>query len=140
MQHGLLKWRGCFDILIQLESSMTRAMNFREWTFKFCCNNMASKMFQHQFKTHRQMLCVVVGNNLQTLLHSNPPANLNDARTMVEYCLATASYLLHCAASRALGVSPGAVVFYHDMLIDVPYVANLLLLCEKRQAVIDDNL
>jgi hypothetical protein len=82
----------------------------------------------------------VVGNILQTLLHSNPPANLNDARTIVEYCLATASYLLHCAANRALGVLPAAVVFHHDMLIDVPYVANLLLLHEKRQAVIDDNL
>jgi hypothetical protein len=31
-------------------------------------------------------------------------------------------------------------VFHCDMLIDVPYVANLLLLREKRQAVIDDNL
>jgi hypothetical protein len=60
---------------------------------------------------------------------------------MVEYCfLATASYSLCCAANRALGVSPGAVVFHCDMLIDVPYVANLLLLREKRQAVIDDNL
>jgi hypothetical protein len=59
---------------------------------------------------------------------------------MVEYCLATASYSLRCAANRALGVSPGAVVFHRDMLIDVPYVANLLLLCEKRQAVIDDNI
>jgi hypothetical protein len=83
----------------------------------------------------------VVGNILRTLLHSNPPANLNDVRTMVEYCLATASYSLCCAANRALGVSPGAVVFHRDMLIDVPYVAkNLLLLREKRQAVIDDNL
>jgi transposase InsO family protein len=83
----------------------------------------------------------VVGNILRTLLHSNPPANLNeDARTMVEYCLATASYLLRCAANRALGVSPGALVFHRDMLIDVPYVANLLLLREKKQAVIDDNL
>jgi hypothetical protein len=82
----------------------------------------------------------VVGNILQTLLHSNPPTNLNDARTMVKYCLATASYSLRCVANRALGVLLGAVVFHRDMLIDVPYVANLLLLREKRQAVIDDNL
>jgi hypothetical protein len=83
----------------------------------------------------------VMGNILRTLLHSNPPANLNDVRTMVEYCLANASYSLCCSANRALGVSPGAVVFHRDMLIDVPYVANLLLLLhEKTQAVIDDNL
>jgi hypothetical protein len=31
-------------------------------------------------------------------------------------------------------------VFHRNMLIDVPYVANLLLLREKRQAVIDYNL
>jgi hypothetical protein len=58
MQHGPLRWLGYSTILVQSESSMTRAMNFRAWTFKSYYNNMALKMFQHQFEIHKQMLCV----------------------------------------------------------------------------------
>jgi hypothetical protein len=138
---------GYSAILVQSESSMTRAMNFRAWTFKPALlqqygivEDVPTSVQNPQANAVCEQMHQVVGNILQTLFYSNPPANLNDVRTMVEYCLATTSYSLCCAANRALGVSPGAVVFHRDMSIDVPYVANLLVLCEKRHAVIDDNL
>ena len=58
----------------------------------------------------------------------------------MDYALATAQHALRATVHRTLGVSPGAIVFHRDMMIDVPYVANFLLLRDKRQALIDYNL
>jgi transposase InsO family protein len=82
----------------------------------------------------------VVGNVLRTLLHTNPPQNMNDAEALVDYALATASHALRSTVHRTMGVSPGSLVFHRDMFIDIPYVADLLLLRDKRQALIDYNL
>jgi transposase InsO family protein len=118
-----------------------QGMDFQILLQQYVIEDVPTSVQNPQANAVCEQMHQVVGNILRTLLHSNPPANLIDVRTMVEYCLATASYSLHCTANRALGVSPGAVVFHRDMLIDGPYVANLLLLLrEKRQAVIDDNL
>jgi len=82
----------------------------------------------------------VVGNILRTLFHVNPPQNMGDARATTDYALSLASHALRSAVHRTLGLSPGAIVFRRDMLMDVPYVANFLLLRDKRQALIDYNL
>ena len=37
-------------------------------------------------------------------------------------------------------MSPGALVFHRDMLMDIPFMADLLLLCKKCQTLIDYNL
>jgi hypothetical protein len=39
-----------------------------------------------------------------------------------------------------VGLSPGAIVFARDMLLDISFVADLIQLCDKRQALIDHNL
>ena len=36
--------------------------------------------------------------------------------------------------------SPGALVYNRDMLLDIPLVANLELIQERRQQLVDDNL
>ena len=82
----------------------------------------------------------VVGNILRTLFNSNPPQNQGQADKVFDYALSLASYSLRTTYHRTLGISPGALVFHRDMIMDVPFVANLLLLHDKRQAVIDYNL
>jgi hypothetical protein len=82
----------------------------------------------------------VVGNVLRTILYGHQPQNVADANALVDYALATSSYALRSSSHRSLGASPGAVTFHRDMLIDVPYVANMLLLRDKRQTLIDYNL
>ena len=82
----------------------------------------------------------VVGNLLRTLLYSNPTNNMADANAVMDYALATASYAMRTTVHRTLGVSPGALVFHRDMILDLPFVADLLLLRDKRQALIDYNL
>ena len=82
----------------------------------------------------------VVGNVLRTLLNLHPPQTHHVASQAVDYALATASHALRSTIHRTLGTSPGALVFHRDMFIDLPYMADLLLLREKRQALIDYNL
>ena len=82
----------------------------------------------------------VVGNILRTLLHIHPPQDHHVAAQAVDYALATASHALRSTIHRTLGTSPGALVFHRDMFIDLPYIADLLLLRDKRQALIDYNL
>jgi hypothetical protein len=41
---------------------------------------------------------------------------------------------------HTLGLSPGAIVFARDMLLDIPFVTDLIQLRDKRQALIDHNL
>ena len=82
----------------------------------------------------------VVGNILCTLLHTNPPQNMENVEALVDYALAMASHALWSTVHRTLGVSPGALVFHHDIFVDVPYIADLLLLKDKRQALIDYNM
>ena len=81
-----------------------------------------------------------MNNILSTIIYSQQPTTLQDAEAMVDYAIATASYALRATINRTLGVSPGALVFHRDMLMDLPFVANLLLLRNKRQALIDYNL
>ena len=82
----------------------------------------------------------VVGNILRTLLHTNPPQHMANTEAMVDYALATASHAMQSTVHRTLGMSPGALVFHRDMFMDIPFIADLLLLQDKRQTLINYNL
>ena len=58
------------------------------------------------FKTFPSVLVIrkpmrSVGNILRTLLHTNPPQDMNTADALVDYALATASHALHSTLSGA---------------------------------------
>jgi hypothetical protein len=82
----------------------------------------------------------VVGNILRTILHTNPPPNAVAANALIDYALQTAAYAMKATTHRTLGVSPGALVYHRDMIMDLPFVADLLLLRNKPQQLIDYNL
>jgi hypothetical protein len=81
-----------------------------------------------------------VANVLRTLTHLQPPANEQQAEQMLNNALATAMHATRCAVHRTLGISPGALVYQRDMFLDLPIIADLVLLQEKRQVMIDENL
>ena len=54
--------------------------------------------------------------------------------------LATASYALRIAVHNTMRVSPGALVFHRDMLLDVPLIVDLEMLRQQRQVKIDERL
>ena len=81
-----------------------------------------------------------VADVLRTTLNAQQPANLLQANAIIDNALAMAVYATRCAVSRSLGVSPGALVYQRDMLLDIPIIVDLLQLQNKRQVLIDENL
>jgi hypothetical protein len=59
----------------------------------------------------------------------------------VEDALATTVYATLCSVSlRSLGTSPGNLIYHHDMFVDLPIVANLIQIRDRRQQLIGENL
>jgi predicted MPP superfamily phosphohydrolase len=74
------------------------------------------------------------------LVHAHPPQNVNDAAFLIDTALSTAACLARAAIHSTLKTSPGALVFHRDVILDTPVVADLHLLQQQRQALIDKNL
>jgi hypothetical protein len=81
-----------------------------------------------------------VGNSLRVLQRWNPPAGVNNARTLVETALANAMYATRASLHSGLQTTPGALSFHRDMVLNIPLVADLNLIREKRQHLIDQRL
>ena len=81
-----------------------------------------------------------VGNVLTCLIKSNPPHTLADAKRLVDSALATTMHTLRSNVSRATGNSPGAFAFHRDMIMNVPYQADLRAIHARRQLQVDDDL
>jgi len=81
-----------------------------------------------------------VGNILRTLLHGEP-VNAENANDIVDNALATASHALRSAVSRSLGNhSPGEIAFHRHMFLDLPLLADLQMIHDKRVGIVQKNL
>ena len=79
-----------------------------------------------------------IGQVIRTLIHLKPPQSTADANSVVDEALATAMHSCCCTPNTSLGnFSPGALVFQHDMFLDLHLVADLLTLTQHRQALIN---
>jgi transposase InsO family protein len=81
-----------------------------------------------------------VANILRTTLHTNPPNDLDNANQLVDNALSTCVHSTRCAVNSTLRNSPGSIVFQRDMLIDVPLIADLATIRDRRQMLVDENL
>ena len=81
-----------------------------------------------------------VENALRPLMHAHPPANIAEASLIVDTALQTAAYAARAAIHGSLKISPGALVFQRDMILDIPLIADLELIRQQRQALIDEQL
>ena len=81
-----------------------------------------------------------IGNTLRTVVFTNPPTNAEEANQLIDNALATAMHATRCSVNATLQNSPGAIVFNRDMFIDVPLIADLETIRNRRQALVDENL
>ena len=81
-----------------------------------------------------------VTNVLRPLLHAHFPTTAQTANDVIDTALATASYASRASLHRTLNISPGALVFHRDMLLNIPLLADLQLIRDNRQLLIDENL
>ena len=80
-----------------------------------------------------------IGNVLRIRVHEYPPRTLGDAQALVDEQLEVTSHSNCSNVSLATGYSPGALAFHRDMFLDVPYVADLLAVRDRRQLRVDKD-
>jgi hypothetical protein len=81
-----------------------------------------------------------VGNSLRVLKQWILPNNLDDAHLLVDTALANAMHTMHATFHSGLMTTPGALSFGHDMVINIPFVADLTLMHDNRQRLIDERV
>ena len=81
-----------------------------------------------------------ISNTLQTMLHTYPPDTIDQANDIMDTCFATAAHASKVAIHCTLNMSPGALVFQRDMILNIPLITDLLQLHEWRQVIIDEWL
>jgi hypothetical protein len=57
------------------------------------------------------MMHRTVTNVLRTLVHTNPPQNMTQARDIIDDALATAMHAMRTTIATTLGSTPGALAF-----------------------------
>ena len=81
-----------------------------------------------------------VGNALRTLQTLQPPAGVPDAAQLVDTAIAEAMFAHRASYRESLGSTPGSIAFGRDMVLDIPVIADLIAIRDKRQQLIDDRL
>ena len=81
-----------------------------------------------------------VGNILRTLLYSNPPQNMAQARDIIDSALATAMHAMRTSVATTLGSTPGALAFFRDMFLNVPLLVDWQTIVQNREQFINENL
>ena len=80
------------------------------------------------------------GNVLRTLLTLDPPVGIASANNLVETALANVLYATRATIHSALNTTPGALVFGRDMILNIPLVADLHAIQQRRQQIVDQRL
>jgi hypothetical protein len=65
----------------------------------------------------------IVNNVLRTLVHTDPPGNMTQARDIIDNSLATAMHAMQTTNATTLGSTPGALGFAQDMFLNVLLIA-----------------
>ena len=82
-----------------------------------------------------------VGNSLRILRDWRPPLQeLIPAQQLVDNALANAMYATRASYSGSVKTTPGALAFHRDMVMNIPLLADLTLIQQNRQQMIDQRL
>ena len=81
-----------------------------------------------------------VGNVLRTLLYSNPPQNMTQARDIIDQALATAMHATRTTIMTTLGGTPGSLAFSRDMFLNIPLIADWQAIAQHREQRINEDL
>ena len=77
-----------------------------------------------------------ISNTLRTMLHMYSPNTIDQTNDIMDTCFATTVYASKVAIHCTLNMSPGALVFQRDMILNVPLITYLLHLHEQQQQII----
>ena len=80
-----------------------------------------------------------VENTLRAIIRHKPALTAEEARQRVEYAIAIAQFAQRAAITRATNMAPGAMAFGRDMILNIPLLADLERIRERRQEIVDYN-
>jgi hypothetical protein len=81
-----------------------------------------------------------VTNVLRTLVHTNPPQNVTQARNIIDDALATAMHAMQTTVATTLGSMPGALAFARDMFLNMPLIADWQAIARTHEHHVNENL
>jgi hypothetical protein len=81
-----------------------------------------------------------VTNVLRTLVHTNPPQNMTQARDIIDNALATARHAMQTTIATTLGSTPGGLAFAQDMFLNVQLIADWQAIARTCDHHINENL
>jgi hypothetical protein len=81
-----------------------------------------------------------VTNVLRTLVHTNPPQIMTQARDIIDDALATAMYAMQTTAATTLESTPGALAFARDMFLNMPLIADWQAIAHTHEHHVNENL
>ena len=95
-----------------------------------------------QSNTIVEQLHKMMADILRVMLHVDPPDNELETKNMIDNTLATpVIHASRCAVNHTIQTSPGViVVFNRDMMVYIPHIANLIVIGNLRQHLVDMNL
>ena len=83
-----------------------------------------------------------IANVLRATLHTRTDVGNEEfnEEQLIDNALASAMHATRCAVSASLHTSPGAMVFHRDMIMDIPLIADLATIRNRRQHLVNENL
>lgn len=81
-----------------------------------------------------------IGNALRAFRHTELPEGMTNIQQVIDTALQAVAYSARTAIHNTMEISPGALTYHRDMLLDIPIIADLQILQQKRQSIIDANL
>ncbi len=81
-----------------------------------------------------------VTNVLRTLVHTNLPQNMTQARDIIDNALATAMHAMQPTIATTLGSTPGALAFVQDTFLNVPLIVDWQVIACTREHHVNENL
>ncbi len=81
-----------------------------------------------------------VGNVLRTLLHGEPPQDMANAKECIDEALSIAMHAMRAAIHSTLGRSPRSLTFNRDMFLNIPLIADLHTITQRREHLMNKNL
>jgi transposase InsO family protein len=86
-----------------------------------------------------ERLHLTVGDVLRTLVHYESPNDIQDLVLLVDTALQTAAYSARTVIHGSLKHSPGSLAFHRDMLFDIPLIADMEVIRQRRQMIVDER-
>jgi hypothetical protein len=82
----------------------------------FRIKDVCSTSKNSQFNAICERMHQTVNNVPRTLVHTNPPQNMTQAKDIIDNALATAMHAMQTTIATTLGSMPGALTFSQDMV------------------------